>query len=109
MRSRPSRKSLGVLEKILILNPNDKRTIEKKFEIQKLISPKEERSIIVEEQVHARTEEAGRKQLMDLIDEHVNIDEKIITPQKNLVGLEKKYKIFLKKIHKRALDYQARI
>ncbi len=102
-------KALEVLEKILILNPNDKRTIEKKFEIQKLISPKEERSTIVEEQVHTKTEEAGRKQLMDLIDEHVNIDEKIIPPQKNLVGLEKKYKMFLKKIHKRALDYQARI
>jgi tetratricopeptide (TPR) repeat protein len=102
-------KALSVLDKILILNPTDKRTSEKRNEILKLIYPSqiEIKSPLVER--IEKTEEDGRKQLMDYIDEHVQMeipptDEKIKTKQ-----LEKRYQIFLKKIQKRALDYQARI
>lgn len=86
-------KAIEILDKILILNPNDQRTIAKKNEIMALISPQE---------LQPLTEEDGRKQLMDFIDEHVHIE---VAPDL----LSKKYDTFLKKIQKRALDYQSRI
>jgi tetratricopeptide (TPR) repeat protein len=98
-------KALEILEKILILNPNNQKTIDKKNEILMLISPFENKF----EAGTEKTEEDGRKQLMDLIDEHVHL-ELAPEPQKNdSILLENKYQTFLKKIQKRALDYQARI
>jgi pentatricopeptide repeat protein len=102
-------KALEVLDKILILNPTDKRTSEKRNEILKLISPTEiETKSIIKEKIE-KTEEDGRKELMDFIDEHIQIDIPEPVKKQESKLLEKKYQIFLKKIQKRALDYQARI
>jgi tetratricopeptide (TPR) repeat protein len=94
-------KALEILEKILILNPKDQRTLNKKNEILRLVSPAE----VLDD----KSEEDGRKQLMDLIDEHVQVE--VAPPEKKRDSklLEKKLHTFLNKIQKRALDYQARI
>ena len=75
----------------------------KKNELLQMLSQDEP----VQEKV---TEEDGRKQLMDLIDEHV-IHETVPVGQKanDVVDIEKKYQLFLKKIQKRALDYHGRL
>lgn len=107
-------KALEILEKILILNPGDQRTIDKKNEIMALISPQEmERMEHIESAdqkgTDENTEEDGRKQLMDFIDEHVHIEAAPIELKQDNAQLEEKYTKFLRKIQKRALDYQSRI
>jgi hypothetical protein len=97
-------KAFEILEKILILNPNDQKTKDKKNEILRLLSPHESDTLKVAE----KTEEDGRKQLMDLIDEHVHPEIVTITQKRDSMQLQKKYHTFLKKIQKRALDYQDR-
>ena len=109
-------KALEILEKILLLNPNDQRTIDKKNEIKNLMSPQNsgysDPLAESEEFTLETSEEDGRKELMDLIDERVNIEtlpvELATVTKPNTKALEKKYQNFLKKIQKRALDYQAR-
>jgi tetratricopeptide (TPR) repeat protein len=98
-------KALEILEKILILNPDNQKTIDKKNEILMLISPYE----TVAHPNNEKTEEDGRKQLMDLIDEHVHLEIAPEPKKSDSKQLEKKYQTFLRKIQKRALDYQARI
>lgn len=93
-------KALEILDKILILNPGDQRTIDKKNEIMALLSP--QAAEVIHENYEDKSEEDGRKQLMDFIDEHVHVE---VDPDQ----LSKKFDTFLKKIQKRALDYQSRI
>lgn len=102
-------KALDVLEKILILNPEDEKTLKKISEIKKLMgdykieSPPPRLEIVQE-----NSEEDGRKNLMNAFDQKVNYlkfeDKKEIKKEQ----IEKKLSLFLKKIQKRALDYQAR-
>lgn len=134
-------KALEVLEKILLLNPNDQKTISKIKEIQALVQPLEQydeaRSSNVptkneEEVVQAATkpvatgnsthlvelneledvsEEDGRRHLMSLIDEKlgpIEIEEDTSRVEK-VRELEEKLSLFLRKIQKRALDYQGRV
>lgn len=134
-------KALEVLEKILLLNPNDQKTILKIKEIQALVQPMEQydeaRSSNVptendEEVVQAATnpsatehsthlvelneledvsEEDGRRHLMSLIDEKlgpIEIEEDTSRVEK-VRELEEKLSLFLRKIQKRALDYQGRV
>lgn len=134
-------KALEVLEKILLLNPNDQKTILKIKEIQALVQPLEQydeaRSLSVptkndEEVVQAATkppatehsthlvelneledvsEEDGRRHLMSLIDEKlgpIEIEEETSRVEK-VRELEEKLSLFLRKIQKRALDYQGRV
>lgn len=146
-------KALEVLEKILILNPSDEKTIKKISEIKSLMGTyaqdEEDEKGIVEvkpaakvpvappakpqlEILHDISEEDGRKNLMSIFDQqikHVEVEEikekkpasKTLAPKphpqmqaqtkpkldKNRV-VEEKLTQFLKKIQKRALDYQAR-
>lgn len=131
-------KALEVLEKILLLNPNDKKTIQKIKEIKALMGPldtydshdtyeqegpAEDEGIeepvgeatpasiphLVElEDLEDTTEEDGRRHLMSLIDEKVGpIEIQQDTEKVKLV--EEKLTMFLKKIQKRALDYQNRV
>ena len=145
-------KALEVLEKILILNPNDQKTIKKIKEIQALAQPLEnfeeikstakplepypapyiaedlfaEQVIEHEpevERAHAPvhlvdlselddvTEEDGRRHLMSLIDEKLGPIEVEEDHSKVEVArqIEEKLTLFLKKIQKRALDYQGRV
>lgn len=139
-------KALEVLEKILLLNPNDEKTIRKISEIKALMEPLEGLETIkhstiiehspsehefvsfeeveVEETVYeispknskeeASSEEYGRKQLMNLIDEKIGPielvpEDKDLNNQKRTQAIEEKLNLFLKKIQKRALDYQARV
>lgn len=140
-------KALEVLEKILILNPTDEKTIKKISEIKSLMGEIEED---LPEEIHTEikkiaepikpssashlsslqetSEEDGRKTLMSLIDQQVGpetIDlplEKAIKETKPAkkasaaaLEMQKKQQVeeklnkFLKKIQKRALDYQARL
>jgi tetratricopeptide (TPR) repeat protein len=118
-------KALDVLEKILLLNPKDQKTISKIKEIQALSPPVEE--LEEAEKVHDElmkktessindpiedvTEEEGRRYLMSLIDEKlgpIEIVEKDIVNQRAKL-IEEKLSVFLKKIQKRALDYQCRV
>ena len=136
-------KALEVLEKILILNPHDLKTIKKISEIKALMGPYEEadEAYPVEQtslELHPKlqlevqqdiSEEDGRKNLMDIFDQqikHVEVEEipeKKPAPKVALQAktepltsgklvknrqLEEKLTRFLKKIQKRALDYQAR-
>ncbi len=119
-------KALEVLEKILLLNPNDQKTLNKIIEIRGLIEPleqydlkevdQEKESVLKPKlaelnQVEDTTEEDGRRVLMNLIDERLGPielqDESDIKNSKRL--LENKLSLFLEKIQKRALDYQSRI
>lgn len=156
-------KALEVLEKILILNPKDQRTIDKISEIRSLMSPFEETSSDEEEQeseyevdematfekvpeefqvaetilmpnpvqtpalkpklsiIDDISEEDGRKHLMSFFDEQIKpqeVEEVIVTPKvspktdkkaEKVKAVEEKMAQFLKKIQKRALDYQARV
>jgi tetratricopeptide (TPR) repeat protein len=155
-------KALEVLEKILILNPNDQKTINKIDEIKALMEPieihqtpepvqkpvpvntsKKEFKIpnltrAVHELPDEATEEEGRKNLMSILDQQLaNVDLGVISelaknitedkkpkeskevkkPSPAVSGqelqrkrkLEEKLNLFLKKIQKRALDYQARV
>lgn len=136
-------KALEVLEKILILNPHDLKTIKKISEIKALMGPYEEADEAYPvEQTNLKlrpklqlevqqdiSEEDGRKNLMDIFDQqikHVEVEEipeKKHAPKVTLQAktepltsgklvknrqLEEKLTRFLKKIQKRALDYQAR-
>jgi hypothetical protein len=74
-----------------------------------MINPTQNEINSPEEERLDTTEEDGRKELMDYIDEHVQITVAPTVKKKETKVLEKKYQIFLKKIQKRALDYQARI
>ena len=131
-------KALEVLEKILILNPADEKTIKKISEIKSLMGDieenmPEEKSVEVKAKSHLSSleetsEEDGRKTLMSLIDQQVGpetIDlqlEKTVKETKSAkkasaaaLEMQKKQQVeeklnkFLKKIQKRALDYQARL
>jgi tetratricopeptide (TPR) repeat protein len=156
-------KALEVLEKILILNPTDERTINKILEIKALMGPYREEMpkatsavlraapVVVKEIAisHVRphleplkdiSEEDGRKNLMSILDQQLGAaneplmkeiakgikeDKKAsaaakkpspptiasapsLELQKNR-QIEEKLTEFLKKIQKRALDYQARL
>jgi tetratricopeptide (TPR) repeat protein len=124
-------KALEVLEKILLLNPNDQKTINKIKEIQALSQPLvqyDERETEIEtetepeietQHVHVKelanlsdvSEEDGRRHLMSLIDEKLGPIE-IVEPDTKLETarlIEGKLSLFLKKIQKRALDYQERV
>lgn len=154
-------KALEVLEKILLLNPTDQRTINKILEIKTLMGPYEEekpkiaapapRPAIVKEVSipHMRphleplkeiSEEDGRKNLMSILDQQLGAaneplmkeiakgikeDKKALTAAKKPAAsapkaapslelqknrqIEDKLTEFLKKIQKRALDYQSRL
>ena len=122
-------KALEVLEKILLLNPNDQKTINKIKEIQALVQPLAQYDQVEEKaekkteeisapihlveltEVEEVSEEDGRRHLMSLIDEKIgpieieNDNSKLELAQER----EKKLSLFLKKIQKRALDYQVRV
>lgn len=139
-------KALEVLEKILILNPKDQKTIYKISEIKALMKPFNEEE--VSESMHDEddefnfdqsmfsspptktksekpdrpklsfikevSEEDGRKHLMSIFDEQIkpqdNVELKNSTDdQEKIRLLEEKLSQFLKKIQKRALDYQSRV
>ena len=146
-------KALEVLEKILILNPKDQKTIKKIFEIKMLMGTHHNEEI-AELQLASKnhienthilnkshsdllynlSEEDGRKNLMSIFDQqikHVEIQEEKpkkssgkTSPLKSQMpvslqakskaeldktrSVEEKLNLFLKKIQKRALDYQAR-
>ncbi len=138
-------KALEVLEKILILNPNDQKTIDKIREIKELMAPLEPIAPLDEEtlspaedegvaeptqlssiiptsnqlvdldELEDVSEEDGRRHLMSLIDEKIGpIEIEEASPvsqaaEKNIKGVEEKLTLFLKKIQKRALDYQGRV
>jgi tetratricopeptide (TPR) repeat protein len=107
-------KAIEILEKILILNPSDQRTIAKKNEIMALVAPPEveKPQLLKFEKIQLAeevSEEDGRKQLMDFIDEHIHVEVADVEEKRDTAKLEKKYQLFLKKIQKRALDYQTRI
>lgn len=138
-------KALEVLEKILILNPNDQKTIKKISEIKSLIGQYEEETeteIEVAEEKKAQekhpaqplsfrphleplketSEEDGRKTLMSIFDQQVGqseskqeatVEKFIVTNDSTRLEkqrqVEQKLTQFLKKIQKRALDYQSRV
>ena len=149
-------KALEVLEKILILNPHDEKTIKKISEIKSLMGHYEEEmpeerateeinvsEVKTEAQnfpkpyletLKETSEEDGRKTLMSLIDQQVGpefseaqplkkqpvaapVKEAKISKKTSVATLEmqkkqlleEKLNKFLKKIQKRALDYQARL
>ena len=151
-------KALEVLEKILILNPTDEKTIHKILEIKALVAPfNVEEKILTPPVANVLTpktyleplkeisEEDGRKNLMSILDKQlgsanaplmkeiargINEDKKshaslslknlTVTPDSKTTAslskdlqkrrdTEEKLSLFLKKIQKRALDYQARI
>ncbi len=146
-------KALEVLEKILILNPKDEKTIQKIKEIKSLMGPYEEESepeaiqaiiapinkgpevkidIPIATKAHLEplketSEEDGRKNLMDILDQQLGhesiaqsslveidslpdeIDQKIAQTEEQKRKIEDKLSLFLKKIQKRALDYQSRV
>nr|BDT26672.1 tetratricopeptide repeat protein [Bacteriovorax sp. HI3] len=141
-------KALEVLEKILILNPKDEKTIQKIREIKSLMGPytaepvstpvpvKKVPEIKIEipiankphlEALKEISEEDGRRNLMDILDQQLGheemieaeiiasdpipdeIDQKIAQSEEQKRKIEEKLGQFLKKIQKRALDYQSRV
>lgn len=119
-------KALQVLEKILLLNPNDQKTIAKITEIRDLLMPIFGQEIIDDqdeslELLEDVSEEDGRKNLMDIFDQQmgtVSLPEIVNVTQKSSKKsnaadkaklLEEKLGLFLRKIQKRALDYQERL
>lgn len=134
-------KALEVLEKILILNPNDQKTIKKIREIKELMAPLEPMGPMdevtmspaedegIEEPVQISniiptsnhlvdldelddvSEEDGRRHLMSLIDEKLGPleIEEVPADENKVRAIEEKLTLFLKKIQKRALDYQNRV
>ncbi|MBC7429273.1 MAG: hypothetical protein H7336_11710 [Bacteriovorax sp.] len=145
-------KALEVLEKILILNPRDEKTIKKIFEIKTLMGHENDQYSKLHEEKYEKSkklnfdyqskphfeilqdisEEDGRKNLMSIFDQQIkhveveNIPEKKSVPKVSaplarpenkpqpqpksdkIRLVEEKLSQFLKKIQKRALDYQAR-
>jgi tetratricopeptide (TPR) repeat protein len=145
-------KALEVLEKILILNPNDQKTIDKIAEIKTLMGPIEPMvSEVVEpnspavtqelkieqledltatsgldeiyeepvssiklvsvDELDDQSEEQGRLNLMNIIDEKLGsivIDESAIEKERKQKVIDR-LSVFLAKIQKRALEYQARL
>jgi tetratricopeptide (TPR) repeat protein len=148
-------KALELLEKILILNPSDQKTIEKIKEIKALVSPdsdsdsrmtsidQEEHddvdmtdedelvsqftsnndesnqaqvySLVDIEELDNVTEEDGRRNLMNILDEKVlslndtNLVAEISESDNNKKEeIQRKLGLFLKLIHEKALDYQNR-
>lgn len=111
-------KALEVLEKILLLNPKDTKTINKIKEIQALVQPLEKYDEVVQvkppkTKIESKnvSEEDGRRHLMSLIDENwapIEIAEDS-SKKEQARELEGKLSLFLLKIQKRALDYQARV
>lgn len=115
-------KALEVLEKILLLNPKDTKTINKIKELKTLVQPSEFKIEEIEEiedledleDLEDASEEDGRRHLMNLIDEKIGPIEvaklDVTSERADSVRLiEEKLSLFLKKIQKRALDYQGRI
>jgi tetratricopeptide (TPR) repeat protein len=130
-------KALELLEKILLLNPNDKKTISKILEISSMMEPYESKEYKPVEHTSSSTgesgkflvslsEEDGRKNLMNLFDQQIiHVENTVPETGKNNLStqhklnlqitsdkdkkqqIEKKLALFLKKIQKRALDYQA--
>ena len=146
-------KALEVLEKILILNPSDQKTIDKIIEIKALMVPIEpvstiRRAHVVEpaptqelkieqledltatievdeiqlepvapinlvsvDELEDQSEEQGRMNLMNIIDEKLGgivIEESVIEKERKQKVIDK-LSVFLSKIQKRALEYQARL
>ncbi|MFA6237343.1 MAG: tetratricopeptide repeat protein [Bacteriovorax sp.] len=141
-------KALEVLEKILLLNPNDQKTVKKIKEIQALVQPLNQYDELPQKQIVPEAEEIavsdfsadfttqtqkqdmnpapfvdlsdldeiseedGRRRLMSLIDKKLGPLE-IELPDESKAEtvrlVEKKLSLFLKKIQKRALDYQSRV
>lgn len=129
-------KALEVLEKILVLNPNDQKTIQKIQEIKALMEPLDEvtegpaeeegieepanlaahtittNQLVDLDELEDVSEEEGRRHLMSLIDEKIGPieihDEEHANVEKAKM-VEEKLNLFLKKIQKRALDYQNRV
>ena len=154
-------KALELLEKILLLNPTDQKTIEKIQEIKSLMMPEpiveETRAEIVELEEHDDvdddvdmsdedeilnqitddnsenlslstsaslvdiealenvTEEDGRRNLMNILDEKIlSINENPLVTEidepktHKKEELQRKLGLFLKRIHEKALDYQNR-
>ena len=114
-------KALEVLHKILLLNPNDQRTINKIKEIEDLFQPLEQYDeekqtpapihLVEVSEPDEVSEEDGRRHLMSLIDEKLGPIE-VVEDNSRLIAaqaLEEKLSLFLKKIQKRALDYQDRV
>jgi tetratricopeptide (TPR) repeat protein len=131
-------KALEVLGKILLLNPHDQKTIRKIKEIELLVQPLDQydhheielekntkktkisgaaKSAQVMEindldDLDETTEEDGRRHLMSLIDEKlgpIKIEERSSKSSLKLARVEAKLSSFLKKLQKRALDYQSRV
>ena len=139
-------KALEVLEKILILNPHDEKTIKKISEIKSLMGHYEEPVIASApvakvseiridipvpnrpqlEDLKETSEEDGRKNLMDILDQQLGNVETLAAPEEEILAtddidqrisaeiaqkrkIEDKLTQFLKKIQKRALDYQSRV
>lgn len=136
-------KALEVLEKILLLNPSDQKTINKIKEIKELMAPMESIRPLDEEtespaedegtfepsnismiipatnqlvelgDLEDVTEEDGRRHLMSLIDEKIGpieVEETAlpieVKSEEKVRAIEDKLNLFLRKIQKRALDYQ---
>jgi tetratricopeptide (TPR) repeat protein len=112
-------KALIVLEKILLLNPHDQKTIKKIKEIEALAQPVEHFENYAEAaaETEAVSEEDGRRHLMSLIDEKLgppidSYEEPYVPEVKQsarIQKIEERLLIFLKKIQKRALDYQGSV
>jgi len=123
-------KAVELLEKILLLNPNDQRTKEKLVEIKAVnedYRPNDDfetEKPTIQLEVETETEEGGRNFLMSLIDEkvlsQVNEDPKAfeqnskielhldqMVEDKKIANsqLASKYQLFLSKIKERALAY----
>ncbi|MDO9182038.1 MAG: tetratricopeptide repeat protein [Bacteriovorax sp.] len=138
-------KALEVLEKILLLNPTDQKTIKKIKEIQALVQPlaqydeiepepddepedddrnnidfilhyeepkvEKQANLVTPTQLEEVSEEEGRRNLMSIFDEKLGPIE-IVEDNSRLEVvriIEAKLTLFLKKIQKRALDYQASV
>ncbi len=112
-------KAILILEKILLLNPNDQKTKDKIVEIKSLISPAEEVNEEVEDhaislvsidELENTSEEDGRRNLMNILDLKVlrPDEQNLVLDDERIVILEKKLIKFLEKIRERALDYQGR-
>lgn len=114
-------KALEILEKILILNPDDQKTLDKISEIKLLMGElREDHSHLLgennketAEQAIAsvsedNSEEVGRKSLMDLIDQKLGQGEIVIEATSHQI-IEDRLNKFLEKIQAKALAYQSRL
>jgi tetratricopeptide (TPR) repeat protein len=113
-------KALEILEKIIQLNPNDKKTKDKILEIKHLMGEFAEAADlklgISNNKPEIATEEDGRNHLMSILDEkvlthsesHNDLTHKHFKNEEKIQKIKSKYNLFLKKIQLRALDYQNR-